>query len=174
MKRTFLTILISMFATLNVPADKKLNTQVNQLLSKYCYDCHDEDIQKGDIRLDNLAELNAVARFEMLNRIEEQVYLDQMPPKKKKQPLDSEKTSILQWVSSTYLQMKVKSEFREKLHEPAYGNYVDHDKLFSGEITEKPYSPARMWLISPYIFGTFVFSGGKVISYRPRSIDISA
>ena len=29
----------------------------------------------------------------------------------------------------------------------------------------------RIW---SYIFGTFVFSGGKVISYRPRSIDISA
>ena len=158
MRKLFLIMLVSIFTAVNAYEDKKLNIQVNQLLSKYCYDCHDEDIQKGDIRLDNLAELNAAARFEMLNRIEEQVYLSLMPPKKKKQPDQSDKASILNWISSSYHQMKVKSEFREKLHEPAYGNYVDHNKLFSGEITEKAYSPARKWLISPYIFDSKINS----------------
>ena len=35
---------------------------------------------------------------------------------------------------------------------PSYGNYVNHDQLFSGEVKEKPWSPARRWLVSPQIF----------------------
>ena len=27
---------------------------IKPLLGRYCYDCHDEDVSKGDIRLDNI------------------------------------------------------------------------------------------------------------------------
>jgi hypothetical protein len=42
--------------------------------------------EKGDIRLDNLEELPLQARLNLMNRALEQVYLKQMPPKKKDQP----------------------------------------------------------------------------------------
>jgi len=54
------------------------------LLGKYCVDCHDDETQKGDVRLDNLADLNIGDRLDLLNRIQEQVYIGEMPPKKKK------------------------------------------------------------------------------------------
>jgi hypothetical protein len=38
------------------------------------------------------------------------------------------------------------------MQRPQYGNYVDHDKLFSGEIQEDPYSPARLWRRNPNHF----------------------
>ena len=44
------------------------------------------------------------------------------------------------------------SKLDEKLRQPAYGNFVDHDKLFGGEITDKPFTPVRRWLVSPQIF----------------------
>lgn len=40
----------------------------------------------------------------------------------------------------------------DKLRYPDYGNYVDHNRLFSGTIKDKPYTPARRWLVSPQIF----------------------
>lgn len=34
-----------------------VHPRAGEILEQYCYDCHDEDTQKGDIRLDNLGEL---------------------------------------------------------------------------------------------------------------------
>jgi hypothetical protein len=147
----------------------KLPGKVDELLDQYCYSCHDEDVQKGDLRLDNLAELNSHARFELLNRIEEQVFLEQMPPKKKRQPKPEERTAMLAWITDAFASMNEKSEFQDKLREPGFGNYVDHDLLFSGEITEKPYSPSRRWLISPYIFDSKVTA---ILGGRPKGVEI--
>jgi uncharacterized CHY-type Zn-finger protein len=44
------------------------------------------------------------------------------------------------------------SKLEDKLRYPDYGNYIDHDKLFSGEIKAHAYTPARRWLVSPQIF----------------------
>ena len=56
------------------------------LLEAYCMDCHGDDSQKGDVRLDNLAGMALEARLELFNRIQEQLFLKQMPPRKKEQP----------------------------------------------------------------------------------------
>lgn len=152
MTRALMAVLTGLLVSFNALGTQKLNAKIDALLSKHCYDCHDEDIQKGDVRLDNLTELSEAARFEMLNRIEEQVFISHMPPKKKKQPSEAEKTVLFDWITSSYDNMQTKSEFREKLLEPKFGNLVDHDRLFSGEITTKPFSPSRRWLISPTIF----------------------
>ena len=86
MTRALMAVLTGLLVSFNALGTQKLNTKIDALLSKHCYDCHDEDRQKGDVRLDNLTELSEAARFEMLNRIEEQVFISHMPPKKKKQP----------------------------------------------------------------------------------------
>ena len=82
-----------------------------------------------------LPELDQDARLELLNRIEEQVYLSDAT-ENKEQPTATEKEQLLAWVSESFAALGAKSEFREKLHEPEFGNYADHDKLFSGEIKE--------------------------------------
>lgn len=43
-------------------------------------------------------------------------------------------------------------DISDKLRYPDRGNWVDHQKLFSGEIKDKPFSPARRWLVSPQIY----------------------
>ena len=45
--------------------------ETEELLDRYCYRCHDEDTQKGDIRLDNCAELERPKRLELFNRMHE-------------------------------------------------------------------------------------------------------
>ena len=71
-------------------AEEKLvvPVQVEDLMTNYCFDCHDEGTQKGDIRLDNLFDLNLPKRLDLLNRMQEQAFFRHMPPKKKKaQPI---------------------------------------------------------------------------------------
>ena len=122
-----------------------------ELLDRHCYSCHDEETQKGDIRLDNLSSLSLEHRLDLMNKMQEQVYLGQMPPKKKTQPSEAERKELGSWLWSELNAYKA-SKLEDKLRYPSYGNYVDHGKLFSGEIKDAPYTPARRWLARPQIF----------------------
>ncbi|MGB0326328.1 MAG: DUF1588 domain-containing protein [Akkermansiaceae bacterium] len=122
------------------------------LIENYCWSCHDEWEKKGNVRLDTLDKLPLENRLDLLNKIQEQVYFRQMPPKrKKKQPTEAERAELLTWVS-TELAKHNASTLEDKLRYPNYANFIDHEKLFSGEIKEKSYTPARQWLVSPQIF----------------------
>jgi hypothetical protein len=158
--QSFLTVII---ATLNLSilgiasAEEKTSrfvipeeTQI--LLENHCFDCHDEIEQKGDIRLDNLAEMETPKRLDLFNRMQEQVYFKHMPPKKKKQPSEDDRIAILAMISKE-LGAHIASTLEGKLQKPEYGNYIDHEKLFSGEYNDVPaYTTDRRWLISEFIF----------------------
>ncbi len=129
-----------------------VSEKVEAILDKRCYFCHDEDEQKGDIRLDNLHELDIPKRLDLFNRMQEQVYFRHMPPKKKKQPTEEERKALLTYLSSE-LGIHQASTLEGKLQKPEFGNYVDHEKLFSGEYKDEPgFTYDRRWLISEYIF----------------------
>ena len=122
------------------------------VLERHCLDCHDADTQKGDVRLDGLDSLPLEPRLELLNRLQEQVHLKQMPPEKKKPLTAEERNQVLGWVAGE-LGRHQASKLEEKLAQPDYGNFVDHDELFSGAHANLPgYTPDRRWLISEYIF----------------------
>ncbi len=122
------------------------------LLESHCSSCHGEDSQKGDVRFDKLGAMPLAERLALLNRMQEQAYLGFMPPKSRKsQPTAAERKALLEWMGGE-LRVHNASTLEDKLRLPAYGNYVDHDKLFSGEITDAPFTPARRWLVSPQIF----------------------
>ena len=138
-------------------AELHVPEKTDVLLDQYCYSCHEDGTEKGDVRLDNLAELPLDARLDLMNRMQEQVYLGQMPPKKKKsQPDADERKALVDWVAGE-LGKHNASRLEDKMRYPSYGNYVDHDKLFSGTITDMPFTPARRWLVSPQIFEQRVF-----------------
>ena len=121
-------------------------------MANYCFDCHDDETKKGEVRLDNLATLALKDRLDLLNRVQEQIFIKEMPPKERKaKPSDSEREQLYEWMTAELRKHKA-SRFEEKLRYPSYGNYLDHDKLFSGEIKDKAFSPARRWLVSPRIF----------------------
>lgn len=129
-----------------------LQAKPAEILENYCFSCHDDWEQKGNIRLDQLDKLPLEGRLELLNKIQEQVYFGQMPPrKKKKQPGDVERAELLAWLKAELGKHKA-STLQDKLRYPGYANYVDHEKLFSGDIEEEPFTPSRRWLVSPQIF----------------------
>lgn len=124
----------------------------NKSLEKYCFNCHDEDVQKGEVRLDNLADLELNDRLELLNRVQEQLYIQEMPPKNKKHPTIGERTKLIDGLT---VELKKYNAYKlaEKLKKFEYANYVDHDKLFSGQYKNlKGYTDDRHWLISEFIF----------------------
>ncbi|MEC9043464.1 MAG: DUF1592 domain-containing protein, partial [Verrucomicrobiota bacterium] len=126
--------------------------KVQGLMENYCFDCHDGDSRKGDIQLDNIKNLTLQNRLDLLNKVQEQIYIKEMPPRKKKvQPNEIERQQLLDWLSIELGNYNA-STLEEKLRYANYGNYVDHEKLFNGEVKEKSFSPARRWLINPRIF----------------------
>ncbi len=129
---------------------------VQAVITKYCADCHGDQTQESNVRLDTVAALELAAQLELLNRAQDQLFFSLMPPRDAEQPTAAEKKLLTSWLRSE-LQKNKASKLDEKLRQPAYGNYIDHQSLFSGEIKDRPYTPARRWLVSPQIFLQRVF-----------------
>lgn len=69
---------------------------VQQFLGKYCLECHDADVQKGDREFENFAlPLKSEADLISAKEIIDQLTLKEMPPKKSDQPTDDERLALL-------------------------------------------------------------------------------
>jgi hypothetical protein len=124
---------------------------VQKVLNSRCLDCHGSDTAEGGVRFDILPKLNLAERLELLNKAQDQLFFGLMPPTEADQPSDDERAVLGDWLRGE-LRTHNASNLDEKLRYPAYGNFVDHERLFSGEIEAKAFTPARRWLVSPQIF----------------------
>jgi len=120
-------------------------------LEEHCFDCHDNETQKGNFSLEDLGavdETNAA----VWKSIWAQVTLQEMPPKKSKLGI-IDRLRFSDWVVAELQRvMRDKGGFQAHL-DPNKGNYVDHNLLF-GPLPEgvklKPTaSPARIWRVTP-------------------------
>lgn len=147
----------------------RVPTAAGSVIKQYCQSCHEEGTTKGGVRLDNLPSYPLEARLDLLNRVMEQVFLGEMPPKKEPRLTESERETLVAWLSSE-LRSHNASKLDDKLRMPDYGNVVDHEKLFSGKYKELPgFTPDRRWLISDFIFEA---KFNKLLEYTPqREID---
>jgi len=74
--------------------------QIQPILQTYCYECHGEKKQKGEMRLDQL-------NWDMVNGPDAErwhsalnvINLGEMPPKKEKQLSDIERRAVVNWIS---------------------------------------------------------------------------
>jgi hypothetical protein len=121
-------------------------------LDKNCFECHDDETTKGDLNLLNLEavdETNAA----IWKSVWAQVSLQEMPPKKKKQPDVTKRLRFTDWIVNELQHgMKDKGGFQAHL-DPLKGNFVNHDLLF-GPLPEgiqlaPASSPARIWRVTP-------------------------
>ncbi|BCX47776.1 hypothetical protein HAHE_16840 [Haloferula helveola] len=152
------------------PTALNMPQEIEYLLEDYCWKCHDNGTTKGDIRLDNLTELPLDERLDLFNRMHEQAYLEHMPPKDEDdQPSAEERDKLIAWIAQD-LKAHDAEKLGAKLKMPAYGNYVDHQKLFSGDYADlNGATPDRRWLISEYIFDA---KFNRLLRYDPnRTID---
>ncbi|MEC8863000.1 MAG: DUF1588 domain-containing protein [Planctomycetota bacterium] len=129
-------------------ADGMLQGTINQ----YCVDCHGPETRESGVRLDTLEGLSKPEQVDLLNRVEEQVYLRNMPPSDEPSLSPEVRDAFENLITARFEYLNRPSSFRAKLESPGYGNYLDHDRLFSGEVTEMAFSPARLWRTSPHVF----------------------
>ena len=104
----FLIMLFASFASLTSNADKA----VHSLLQKYCFNCHDEDVQKGKFQMDILNKniVNGIDA-ESWRLALDQLNLDEMPPRKKKQPTPDERRKIISYLTES---LKTAAEHKRK------------------------------------------------------------
>lgn len=128
-------------------------SSVANILQKHCLDCHGNGAAEGDVQLDLLAKFGANERLSLLTRVQEQLHLNQMPPEEEPQPTDQDKQQLVTWITSVLAEAGRDAAFTERMASPKYANYVDHDKLFSGEYRHlKGFTYDRKWMISEFIF----------------------
>ena len=107
--------------------------RIEPFLKKYCYECHDSDVQKADFDAEKMfAEKPLVSKLKKWEHIIHLVKEGDMPPKdKKKKPSNVEKKqflSLLKHTLSSFDYSKVKNpgtEFSRRLTNTEYENTVN-------------------------------------------------
>ena len=77
-----------------------LYEQASRSLNTYCVSCHGPEKQKGNVRLDSLETIDAVDRQELLSKMQEVLQFGEMPPEEEKQPAETEKKVLQQWLNN--------------------------------------------------------------------------
>ena len=161
MKRLILALTMATFAEVSLSAETytpgepvrvKFDGFAQDFLDFHCYDCHDDDTQKGDLNLMELGQIDET-NAAVWKSVWAQVSLQEMPPKKKDQPEVIERLRFSDWIVSELTRvMKDKGGFQAHL-DPHKGNFLDHDLLFGtlpdGIKLAPTSSPARIWRVTP-------------------------
>lgn len=120
---------------------------VAPFFEQHCTQCHGPEKQKGKIALHTISPDFAGPDQDTWSKVLEQLTIGEMPPEDEPRP-DSRLTGrVRDWIRSELARAGLVVE--DKLHHPAYGNYVAHKDLFGVEPTEAPRSPSRFWRIRP-------------------------
>lgn len=74
--------------------------QVFPVLQRYCVDCHDRETHKGNVDFESLAGLpEARNALRIWWRAHDQITSGQMPPRRKPQPTEEERSLLLAWIA---------------------------------------------------------------------------
>ena len=126
--------------TTPIVSDKKaFDDTVSPFLSKYCADCHGESSNESGVVLSRISfDLASGRDMELWNTVLRQLHLEEMPPTESEQPEQHERDATMLWINAELKKSGNVSDLYTKLESPSFGNYVNHEKLFSGEITAEP------------------------------------
>lgn len=151
-----LSVLVTLLLSGSVFAEtesKGFEAVVQPFLSANCIKCHGPKKAKGAIRLDRIdGRISEGHDYETWTAIQGQLAEGEMPPEDEKQPTEGERAEVVAWIGGELEKARRSERVQELLNQFAYGNRVDHDKLFSGEITALPSSPPRLWRMNPNIY----------------------
>ncbi|HIM28848.1 MAG TPA: DUF1588 domain-containing protein [Planctomycetes bacterium] len=137
-----------------LPDKDAFKAEASQFFQDYCVKCHGEKKQEGELRLDTvLHDLSDDKTARLWNDIFAQIQFSEMPPSEsEQQPNAAKKAEFLSRIEAELMRFGRGFNFDEKMLLPQFGNYVDHQMLFDGSVTEMPYTPARLWRQRPIIY----------------------
>lgn len=142
-------------------------TAVSVLLKARCAECHSGEDVSGDFNLISLNQGGSGGRSEhdeQWARVFHAIVSGQMPPVDAEQLTRIERARAISWLRGRLEDSGLITEWQRKLLFPEYGNYVDHESLFDGSVTEAGWSPSRLWKKSPHIFDSLANRG---MGFRP-------
>lgn len=123
-----------------------------QFFKAHCTKCHGEKKQKGNVTLHDLeAEFQSAPGSRRWLDVLSQLETGEMPPEDEKQPSLAQQEQIIADIKKQFHLAGNPIELLRSA--PKFGNYVDHEALFSGQHKGPSYSTPRIWRISPYIDG---------------------
>ncbi len=128
-------------------------THVKPFLTSHCFDCHGDSDGEAGVDLSVFPSTIATAdQADGWLKVLDQLQAGLMPPLDEARPDSQKRTMTIRWIEKAVLESGHAEAYRRKMLLPAYGNYVDHELLFSGKIKALAYTPARLWRTSPHIF----------------------
>jgi hypothetical protein len=140
---------------------------VKPLLVQICWDCHGGDEKEGGVSLvdfqGNASNSSEVNQWE---RILEQIEIGIMPPADSELPTGGQREQVVSWIKDLLIAGGKGHAVQARQFLPEYGNRVNHEYLFSGEIKTPPYTPSRLWRMSPH-----VFRGKKYQGHAPGGLE---
>ena len=77
----------------------ELPQEVTVFLQTHCTSCHSGDTTEGGVRLDTFEQLPLEPRLELMNKVQQQVFFELMPPVGESIPADSERDELLRWLT---------------------------------------------------------------------------
>ncbi len=97
--RRFLLPLSAFFSCI-AAAHAAVDPQVSAYMEKHCLKCHDEDVQKGDFRIDTLSPKVGHENNPQWVEIMERINSGEMPPKKEKvKPTAEASAQVVEWIA---------------------------------------------------------------------------
>lgn len=174
--------LLVLLAIVAVPCTRAapLDSSAQSFLKTHCIKCHGAEKQKGKLAFHELGgDLSDGATMARWERILEQLEIGEMPPTDKPQPSAAARATMVSWIKEQLVAAGKGYEVAAKALLPEHGNRVNHELLFNGSIQELPYTPARLWRMSPHIYRGKGYQelvrGGieaKPITYQSKSSGI--
>ena len=138
------------------PTDDSLHVSgdgLSQFLGKWCLDCHGPGTQESGLRFDTLSqEWDDPKIAAQWRQIEEQVLFREMPPEGSDAADAAERKQFVEAIESQLEPHGHGFGLADKMLLPEYGNLLDHDTLFSGQVKKQPYTSARLWRQRPGIY----------------------
>lgn len=126
---------------------------VEPFVREYCSACHNTADRAGDVDLTQVSfALAEGGDLEIWQAVLKQLVLEEMPPKDEPQPAAARKNEVMFWINSELQKSGNASDIYKKLESPEFGNFVNHEKLFRGDIQAKAFSPPRLWRTNPNVF----------------------
>ena len=123
------------------------------LLKDNCIKCHGVEKNKGKVTLHDIGiEVKNGKFVDLWARVLEQLETGEMPPEDENQPTPLERQQVVDWIKNTLVLAGRGFELKSKLLLPEHGNRVSHELLFSGEIKTPPFTPSRLWRMSPHVY----------------------
>lgn len=90
---------LSSFALILPAQDSVFREQIEPILSEYCYDCHGDGMNRGQLSLDTFAsDADRLAQKDLWVAVLKNVRTGVMPPEKRPRPTESEWTQIENWI----------------------------------------------------------------------------